>query len=159
MKPSDEIIHFLSRQHYTVVSTVDATGSVHNSCKGIVDIDASGYIYLLDLYKQRTYKNLKSNSNISLTAVDEHQFRGYSLKGKARIISEDKIRPEIMAAWDKKIAGRISHRIIKNIKGEKGHKRHPEILLPKPEYIIEMKVDKVVDLAPQKLTLKEDKNR
>ncbi len=151
MKLSDEIIHFLYRQHYTVISTIDKDGAIHNSCKGIVNIDKKGRIYLLDLYKQRTYENLKNDPNIALTVVDEHKFKGYSLKGKAKIIIEDKIKPDILAAWDKKISGRISHRILKNISGEKGHARHPEILLPKPEYIIEVRVDKIVDLTPHKL--------
>jgi general stress protein 26 len=151
MKLSDEIVHFLHRQHYTVISTVDKDGSVHNSCKGIVEIDKKDRIYLLDLYKQRTYKNLKNNTTISLTAVDEHNFKGYSLKGKAKIIKQDKIKQDIMRAWDKKITNRISNRILKNIKGEKGYSRHPEVLLPSPEYIIEMRVNKIVDLTPHKL--------
>jgi general stress protein 26 len=153
MKLGDEIIHFLHRQHYTVISTIDKAGSVHNSCKGIVDIDLRGRIYLLDLYKQRTYKNLKNNTTISLTVVDEHHFKGYCLKGKAKIISQDKIKHDIIKAWDKKITSRISGRILKNIKGEKGHSRHPEALLPRPEYIIEMQVDKIVDLTPHKLKI------
>jgi general stress protein 26 len=151
MKLDGEIIQFLHRQNYTVISTIDKDGFIHNSCKGIVQIDEKGHIYLLDLYKQRTYENLKTNPSISLTVVDEHKFKGYSLKGKASIISEDKIKPEILQAWDKKISGRISHRIIKNMSGEKGHARHPEVLLPKPEYIIEMRVEKIVDLTPYKL--------
>jgi general stress protein 26 len=151
MELNGEIVQFLHRQNYTVISTMDKDGSIHNSCKGIVQIDEKGRIYLLDLYKQGTYENLKVNPNISLTVVDEHKFKGYSLKGKAKIISEDKIKPEILRAWDKKISGRISHRILKNMSGEKGHKRHPEVLLPKPEYIIEMRVEKIIDLTPQKL--------
>jgi general stress protein 26 len=151
MELNGEIIQFLYRQNYTVISTMDKDGSIHNSCKGIVKIDEQGRIYLLDLYKQITYENLKVNPSISLTVVDEHKFKGYSLKGRAKIISEDKIRPEILQAWDKKISERISHRILKNISGEKGHSRHPEVLLPKPEYIIEMRVEKIIDLTPQKL--------
>ena len=151
MQLDGEIIQFLNRQHYTVISTLNKDGSIDNSCKGIVQIDEKGHIYLLDLYKQRTYENLKINPHISLTVVDEHKFRGYSLKGKAKIISEKKIKPEILKAWDKKISGRISHRILKNVKEEKGHKSHPEVLLPKPEYIIEMHVEKIVDLTPHAL--------
>jgi len=151
MRINDELLQFLHKQHYTVISTVDKNGAIHNSCKGIVEIDQRGRIYLLDLYRQKTYANLKSNPNISLTAVDEHKFRGYSLKGKAKIIAENKIKKEIMKAWDKKITGRISQRIIKNIKGEKGHPKHPEMLLPKPEYIIEMDVKTVIDLTPHPL--------
>ena len=151
MRLNDELLQFLHKQHYMVISTIDKNGAIHNSCKGIVEIDQQGRIYLLDLYKQKTYANLKSNPNISLTAVDEHKFRGYSLKGKAKIITENKINKDIMKAWDKKITGRISQRIIKNIKGEKGHPKHPEMLLPKPEYIIEMDVKKVIDLTPHPL--------
>ena len=151
MKINDELLRFLQKQHYTVISTVDKDGAIHNSCKGILEIDQQGKIHLLDLYKQRTYENLKLNPNISLTVVDEHRFRGYSLKGKAKIISEDSIKKETIKAWEKKITGRISQRIIRNIKGEKGHPKHPEIMLPKPEYIIEMDVKKIIDLTPQSL--------
>ena len=148
MKINDNLIHFLQRQNYVIVSTIDKNGAIHNSCKGIVEVDPNGSIYLLDLYKQRTYNNLKNNSHIALTAVDEHQFKGYSLKGDGKIVSEDRIQPKVMSAWEKKITGRISQRILKNVEGKKGHPKHPEMLFPMPEYAIEMKVNSVVDLTP-----------
>jgi uncharacterized pyridoxamine 5'-phosphate oxidase family protein len=151
MKINDELIFFLQKQHYTIISTIDKNSSIHNSCKGIVEIDKRGKIYLLDLYKQKTYENLKRNPNITLTVVNEHKFEGYSLKGKAVIVSGGKITKEIMDAWEKKITSRISQRMIKNIKGEKGHPKHPEMLLPKPEYIIEMDIKEVINLTPRAL--------
>ena len=149
MKLSDELVHFLHRQGHTVISTIDEDGSIHNSCKGIVEIDKEGNIYLLDLYKQRTYENLKNNNHITLTVVDEHKFEGYCLKGKATIVDEKKVSSKTIEAWEKKITGRISQRILKNVHGQKGHPKHPEMLLPKPEYLIMMEVDKIVDLTPQ----------
>ena len=149
MKLSDELVHFLHRQGHTVISTIDEDGSIHNSCKGIVEIDKEGNIYLLDLYKQRTYENLKNNNHITLTVVDEHKFEGYCLKGKATIADEKKVSSKTIEAWEKKITGRISQRILKNVHGQKGHPKHPEMLLPKPEYLIMMEVDKIVDLTPQ----------
>ncbi len=151
MKLNDELIRFLQKQHYTVISSINRNGSIHNSCKGIVEIDEQGRIYLLDLYKQKTYENLKLNPDIALTVVDEHKFKGYSLTGKANIISGDNITKETIKAWEKKITSRISRRIIRNMKGETGHPKHPEMLLPKPEYIIEMDVEKVIDLTPHAL--------
>ena len=56
-----------------------------------------------------------------------------------------------MEAWEKKIAGRISQRILKNVEGTKGHPKHPETLFPMPEYAIEMTVESVVDLTPHAL--------
>jgi uncharacterized pyridoxamine 5'-phosphate oxidase family protein len=147
-KLSDDIIKFFHSESFTIVSTVDEDGTPHNSCKGIVDIEASGKIYLLDLYKQRTYENLKRNNLIALTAVNEHRFTGYCLKGKGRIVKDTDIEDHIMKAWEKKITSRITSRVLKNIKGEKGHPKHPEMLLPTPEYLIEMEVDKIIDLTP-----------
>lgn len=148
---TDDIIRFFQRQHFTTISTIDADGNPHSSCKGIVSIDGNGQVYLLDLYRGRTYDNLKQNPHISVTYVDEHKFRGYSLKGKAKIIQKDKLKPQTIKAWEDKIASRITQRVLKNIRGERGHSRHPEALLPKPEYLIVVKVEEVVDLTPHHL--------
>lgn len=148
---TDEIIQFFQNQGFTIVSTLDRKGSLHNSCKGIVEINKSGEVYLLDLYKGETYENLKRNANISITAVDEHRFKGYCLKGKAKIIPRGKFSSRILKAWEDRITGRITQRLIKNLHEEKGHPRHPEILLPKPEYMIVMEVKEIIDLTPQHL--------
>lgn len=152
MKPlSADIVRFFQQEHFVIVSTLDAKGNPHSSCKGIVKINRNGRIYLLDLYRMRTFENLKRSPYISITLVDEHKFKGYCLKGKAKIIKEDKLKSHIIKAWEDKITSRITHRVLKNIRGEKGHLRHPETLLPKPEYLIVMEVEEVVDLTPRHL--------
>jgi uncharacterized pyridoxamine 5'-phosphate oxidase family protein len=150
-KLKEEIVQFLRNQGYVIVSTIDNKGFPHNACKGIVKINRNGKIYLLDLYKAKTYENLKQNPHISITAVDEHKFMGYCLKGRAKIIAEEKIKPELFRAWEDRIASRLTQRLLKNIREEKGHSRHPEVLLPKPEYLIVMEVAKIIDLTPQHL--------
>jgi len=50
--------------------------------------------------------------------------------------------------WEDKITSRISHRLLKNIHGEKGHAAHPEALLPGPAYLIAVDIRKVIDLIP-----------
>ncbi|MFQ5888031.1 MAG: pyridoxamine 5'-phosphate oxidase family protein [Candidatus Hydrothermarchaeales archaeon] len=146
---TDEIIGFFQNQAFVIVSTVDKNGSLHNSCKGIVKINSSGSIYLLDLYKGRAFENLERNPHISITAVDEHSFIGFCLKGKAKIIAGKELKSQIIKAWEDRITSRITRRVIKNIQGEKGHSRHPEALLPKPEYLIVMDVEETVSLIPQ----------
>jgi hypothetical protein len=96
----------------------------------------------------RTYKNLKTNPQVSITAVDEHKFMGYSLKGKAKIVEKNKVSKNILKLWEDKITSRISHRLLKNIKGEKGHQAHPEALLPMPTYLIVVDIEEIVDLIP-----------
>ena len=151
---TDEIVRFFHKQHFTIVSTIGRNNYPHNSCKGIVKINKKGKVYLLDLYRRTTYTNLKHNSHISITAVDEHKFIGYSLKGIARVAEKRDLTPHLRKAWEQKITKRISHRLLKNIRGEKGHPQHPEALLPKPEYLIEVDVKEVVDLTPHHLKRK-----
>ena len=148
---SDDIKRFILAQHFIIVSTVGSDGIPHSSCKGIVKINTDGTIYLLDLYMGQTYENLTMNPSINLTAVDEHKFKGYCLKGTAEVVSSDKWKPDVLKAWEQRMTSRITHRILKNLRGEKGHPRHPEALLPKPQYLIEMDVEEVIDLAPHHL--------
>lgn len=151
IKLSSEIINFFHNQGFVVVSTLDKNGGIHNACKGIVKIQRNGRIYLLDVYRANTLENLKRNPNISITAVDEHKFKGYCLKGKAKTIDSNKLKKDILRAWEDKLTGRATQRVLRNIKGEKGHLSHPEIQLPKPEYMIFMEVEAVIDLTPHKL--------
>ena len=143
-----DIVGFFHNQRFTIISTIDKRGCPHSSCKGIVDINKNGKVYLLDLYMAGTYENLKRNSSISITAVDEHKFKGYCLKGKAKIVPKDKVSKLILKLWEDRVTSRISHRLLKNIKGEKGHAAHPEALLPGPAYLIVVDVNEVVDLIP-----------
>lgn len=150
-KLSDEIIHFFKNQSFVIVSTVDAKGMPHNACKGIVSITKSGRFYLLDLYKGITFKNLRHNQHLSISAVDEHAFIGYCLKGKAIIVERNNLKTHTINAWDDKITSRITKRVIKNIREERGHRRHPEALLPRPQYMLVMEVEEIVDLTPHHL--------
>ena len=145
---SADIVEFFHNQHFAIISTIDEKGFPHNSCKGIVEMDGSGRVYLLDLYMAETYKNLLRLPYISITSVDEHKFIGYCLKGKARIIPKGKVNKRILKLWEAKITNRISHRVLKNMKGEKGHRSHPEALLPLPAYLIAVDVAKIIKLTP-----------
>jgi hypothetical protein len=89
------------------------------------------------------------NPRISITAVDEHKFAGYCLKGKARLMSGSKVAARLIRAWEERITSRLTQRLLKNIREERIRSGHPEALLPKPEYLIVMDVDEVVDLTPQ----------
>jgi len=150
MKLSQDVISFFKEQGFVITSTLDSNGAIHSSCKGIVDIKDNGECYILDLYHGRTYRNLKSNSTLSITSVDEHNYKGYTLKGKAEIINIDKIKGSILKKWEKKLSGRVSKRLVKNIREDRKHLHHPEAGFPHPKYLIFLKIEEVVDLAPRK---------
>jgi len=146
MKLPKEVADFLKEQSFVIVSTLDKKSYIHNACKGIVAIQ-NDEIYLLDLYQKNTYENLKRNPTISITAVDELKFKGFCLKGKAKIVESKNIAPEIIKDWQANISRRIANRIIKAIQGQKAHSSHPEASLPEPKYLIKMKVEEIINLT------------
>lgn len=148
-KLPEEVIQFFQNQGFVIVSTIDKDAGVHNSCKGILEIKPGGRIYLMDLYKGRTYENLKNDHHIGITAVDEHKFKGYFLKGTARMIHEEELDAELVKAWEDKITTRLTQRVLRNVSGEKGHPRHPEVFLPKPAYLIVTEIEEIIDLTPR----------
>ncbi|MCM8789468.1 MAG: pyridoxamine 5'-phosphate oxidase family protein [Candidatus Omnitrophica bacterium] len=150
-KLSEEITHFFRNQDCVIVSTIDKNGFTHTSCKGLVKLEDRGRLYLLDLYKGRTYENLQRDPHLSITAIDEHKFIGYCLKGEARLIHKNELTQEIHRAWEGKIISRLTNRLLKNMLGEKAHRAHPEALLPNPEYLIVVDVEEIVDLTPRQL--------
>ncbi len=147
---NDGVVNFLQNQGFVIISTIDKSGVPHSACKGIVEIKKSGKVYLLDLYLKETYTNLNRNPNVSITVVDEHKFKGYCLKGKAKIL-KGKLPMHLLKAWDNRVASRITQRVLKNIRDEKGHPKHPEALLPSPEYIIAIEINEIIDLTPSHL--------
>lgn len=151
LKIPSEVIEFFNHQGFVIISTFDKDGGIHNACKGIIKIFPEGKVYLLDLYRQETYRNLLRYPAISITAVDEHRFRGYCLKGEAEIANLDNLTAQIKQAWESKITSRITQRLIRNLHGEKGHSLHPEARLPQPEYLIVMQVKEIINLTPKHL--------
>jgi len=151
MKIPDNVINFLLNQGFVIISSIDNNGFPHAACKGIVSMTKEGKVYIFDLYRAQTLENLKKNPRASITAVDEHSFSGFCLKGRARALHDKELSDELVQAWDARITSRLTQRLLKNLHEEKGHPRHPEALLPNPEYLIEIEVEEIVDLTPKHL--------
>ncbi len=152
MKIPDQVKSFLEKQHFAIVSSIEANNSLHTSAKGIIDINSKGKIFVLDLYKGQTYKNIKKNPNVTLTAIDDYKYTGYSIQGKAKITRENTISDKKMKAWHDNLAKRIARRVIRHVKNEvSGYEGIPEARFPIPKHLIEIDVEKIVDLAPHKL--------
>ncbi|MBI4845502.1 MAG: pyridoxamine 5'-phosphate oxidase family protein [Candidatus Omnitrophica bacterium] len=161
-KLPDEAIRFFEKQGFVIISTLNDSGNIHTSAKGIVGIKKEGKIYIIDLYRAKTYNNLKNNSAATLTAAEDHNFLGYSLEGKAVIVEHGQVKDQAVLDWEERVIQRISKRMMKNIRGQKSAGHHPEALFPSPQYLIEFDVEKIVDLAPanlKKSPLEEEKHQ
>ena len=149
---SSAIIDFLRTQGFVIVSSIDKNGFPHSSCKDIVKLDPAGKIYLIDVYHGVTSENIERNQQISISAVDEHKFIGYCLKGKANKMPDDLISQEIIKAWEDKITSRLAKRLLRNLVQDQGQRHHPEASLPQPKHFIVLEVEEIVNLAPHHLS-------
>ena len=145
------VIDFLRTQSFVIVSSIDKNGFPHSSCKDIVKIDSSGKIYLIDVYYGLTAENIRNNPRVSISAVDEHKFIGFCLKGKAKIMLDDEISKEFIKSWEDNITSRLTKRLLNNLAQDKSRAHHPEASLPRPKQLISIEVEEIVSLAPQYL--------
>ncbi len=145
------VIDFLRTQGFVIVSSIDKNGFPHSSCKDIVKIDSSGKIYLIDVYYGLTAENIRNNPRVSISAVDEHKFIGFCLKGKAKIMLDDEISQEFIKSWEDNITLRLTKRLLNNLAQDKSRAHHPEASLPRPKQLISIEVEEIVSLAPQYL--------
>ena len=149
---SHSVENLLNHQHYVIVSSFDREGEIHTSAKGVVDVDRRGRIYILDLYKGRTYANIIRNPNVTLTTIDDRTFKGYSIQGKAKIIDKKFVSRRKMQLWHERLAKRIAKRIVRHVREEtSGRRGIPEARFPIPRYLIEVSIRKIIDLAPERL--------
>ncbi len=148
LKLSPAIIEFLRAQSFVVVSSVDHDGFPHNSCKDIVKIDPEGQIYLIDAYHGVTCENINLNPKVSISAVDEHKFIGYCLKGKGVVLCREEIPDELIKSWEDNVTRRLAKRLLRNIAQDKSHTHHPEASLPHPRHLIRVEVETIVNLSP-----------
>lgn len=146
---SDKVKTFLERQNFIILSSLRNDGSIHTSAKGLIKVDARGKIFILDIYKSVTYRNIKRNPTVTVTSVDERRFRGYSLEGRGKIVREGSLTKEVVGKWHDKLAKRIAKRIISHVKeAHLAQESIPEAAFPAPKFLIEVSVDRIVDLAP-----------
>ncbi len=143
------IVNFLETQNFVLVSTVSKQGVPNTVPKGIALVQPHGLIYVIDLYRGTTEQNLKNNKNITLCCLDERNYRGYQLKGTAKVSKITEAHEALMQRWGKKVSARITSRLIENLRREK-KTHHHEAYFPTPKTIIEVTVNKIISLSSKK---------
>ena len=144
-----DLMDFLKDRHTAVVATLDDGGCVHTAVKGIVGVEAAGRLYVVDLYKRETFHNITRRPCVTVTVFDEERFLGWSLQGRGKVVERDAIANELHAEWEERIVNRISERLLANLRSAFGGRANYESQLPHaPQYVIEVDVERVVDLRP-----------
>jgi general stress protein 26 len=149
MEISQDIVDFFKKNSVMVIATFGPDGAIHCAIKEIVDIKQEGKVFVVDLFRHRTLHNIKNNPLVSVTAFDEHAFTGYTLQGKASIVEQQAVGGDLIKKWEKQMIKRISNRVISGVRRDVKSRVHHEDHMPQfPRHLIEVDVDKVIDLSP-----------
>ena len=149
-KITPEMERLLRKQNVAVVGTVSSSGTPNLSLKGVVEVDPRGFIYFIDLYRGKTRNNIKHDPRVALTVFSVREFQGYQFKGVASLIEAGPKFDRMAKAWFAKRRAVLAKRIVHNIRHGHSHGRS-ETSLPRPKYLVRVRVNKIYNLAPSSL--------
>ncbi len=109
------IINFLRSQRFLFIGTSDKRGRPHTSAKPLLKI-SDNYIYLVDFVVGRTYKNIKRNPKVSLSAVDIEKAIGYQLYGSAEVVDKGEEFRRLSGEMSSKQVKLATERVIQGVR-------------------------------------------
>lgn len=96
---SDEIVHLIAKEgNVVVVATIDALGVPNISPRYVMAILGDKLVFA-DVYKNKTFTNIKRWPKVTAAIVDKVNRGGFQLKGDAEEITD----PELISECTKKL--------------------------------------------------------
>ncbi len=149
MKITTDMQRLLTRQNVVIVGTVNPDDSPNISLKGLLKVDPEGCIYFSDLYRGKTFRNIRRNPRVSVLVFSIEEFRGFQFIGRAELIESGPLFKEAEADWQAKKSRLLGRRISKNVRKGFSHGRS-EFQLPSLKALIRMDVERVYDMSPDR---------
>ena len=112
------------------VASADKHAKPNSAPKMLMDILGPNRIYFLDYKFTQTHSNILKNPQLSLSFMDDENFAGYRLNGKAQILETGKEYEKVEKEWEKRVVRYQADRIIKRMHGHETA-REAEGELPK----------------------------
>ncbi|MDP8266118.1 MAG: pyridoxamine 5'-phosphate oxidase family protein [Candidatus Aceula meridiana] len=110
----------LNKIQFIDVATANSDGYPNSAPKLILKIPDE-FIYLVDCTIGKTWENLKRDSRVSLSFVDQESLKGYQVKGVAKIIEGDGICQQLVDDLQEKEMALTVTRLISGIRDKKRH--------------------------------------
>jgi predicted pyridoxine 5'-phosphate oxidase superfamily flavin-nucleotide-binding protein len=104
------------------VATASTDGMPNSTPKGSVQVIDDSHLVFADLFSRKTRENLKVNTKVAVTVVDEKTYKGYQLKGVAELLT----------------TGHIFEQVAEQLK-------KAPMKLPPVNYVVRITVDSIYD--------------
>jgi uncharacterized pyridoxamine 5'-phosphate oxidase family protein len=112
----DKIKHLIRKEQILIVGSSNKTGICNVSPRTTFYFGKDGSIYWLELFEHKTYRNFQKNPWCSVAVFDKKRLVGYQLKGKAKTVTDKKLKNEITIKIIDKLTRLHRTRILKQNK-------------------------------------------
>jgi len=143
---SEAIKEFLLSREFVYIATSTLNGLPNVAPKFVLSIEGET-IFLADYVKNITFLNLKSNHQVSLSALDRESLIGYQLNGTGQILARGELFERMKAVFQSRQVELSTQRIIAGVRAEKSHASF-EVVFPAEIAIFRIRVREVVYIHP-----------
>jgi general stress protein 26 len=145
--------HFLdARERLKVITVASSTpdGEPNGAPKMLVDAAAPNKIYFIEYRHTQTFANLCVNPRLSVAFMDEREFLGFRLNGRATLLEKGEEYENARAAWRRRLARYEVDRMPERIRGGRSS-RSAENALPHDFVLVRLNADTAAVVHPDRV--------
>jgi len=132
------------------VGSSNTDGKPNAAPKMLVNMVQPNTVFLLDYKFTQTHSNIKENSRLSISIMDDKNFVGFRLNGKCKILEAGEEFEAVKEIWRKRLVAYEVERIIQRIKGGVSP-RDAENVLPDDFVVIKMTAYEAAQVKPDRI--------
>lgn len=140
-----KIVELLKSREFVSVATCDFDDRPNAASKFLLRIEGN-FIYLVDYFVGRTYRNLGVNPRISISFMDTSSLVGYQLNGLVKIIESGSEYDLLVKDLLQREVDLSARRIVEGVTKGKSHEGF-ELNMPENFVIFKVKVEEIVEMA------------
>src|SRR5689334_8549661 len=142
---------FVDHKNLKVISVASCSKDCrpNSAPKLLVEIVSPNKIFFLDYKFTQTYSNILKNPYLSLSFMDDADFTGDRLSGKAVVLGPGNEFEEAIKSWEKRLIVYETERMIARVKGQYSTK-HSESSLPQNFVIIQLTAEEGAVVKPDR---------
>jgi len=148
-----KIVELLNSREFVSVATADLECRPYAAPKFLLKIEGN-FIYLVDYIVGRMFSNLKINSRISISFMNNESLRGYQLNGSVEIIEKGPEHEHLLKDLARREMDLATQRIIEGVTKGKTHEGF-EVTMSKKFAIFKVRVEEVAEIFSSGLLKRE----
>ncbi|MCX5696669.1 MAG: pyridoxamine 5'-phosphate oxidase family protein [Candidatus Omnitrophica bacterium] len=148
-----KIIELLEDREFISVATCDFDGRPNAAPKFLLKIEGN-FIYLIDYTIGRTFTNLHSNPQASLSFVDTNTLVGYQINGRVEVIEAGSEYEAIAKELLQRQVDLSTKRIIEGVTKGKRHGNY-ELSIADTFVVFKVKIEEITEMGPSGMLRRE----